>query len=248
MTCQQNLSLFAEDTLASHSVLPASSAARKMTATSGLKCSALLKSATQTGLLAKMLLDTSAWDSTMCYLTWKVKATPANRLLFQLAPSTRHTEETGSGLLPTVSASHCETRPARTFNKNSQSGRSLGAMAATGQWPTMFATPNTMDHLPPRSEESLLKQAQGHRKGRSRPSNLREQVDPEIMRLWSTPVAHECRLGYQDRSNGKKGTQKSLTTQVIDSLGGRKKTTGQLNPEFVEWLMGYPQGWTELEH
>ena len=22
---------------------------------------------------------------------------------------------------------------------------------------------------------------------------------------------------------------------------------GQLNPEFVEWLMGYPIGWTELD-
>jgi DNA (cytosine-5)-methyltransferase 1 len=30
---------------------------------------------------------------------------------------------------------------------------------------------------------------------------------------WATPMAHEARLGYQNRRNGKKGTQESLTTQ-----------------------------------
>jgi len=61
--------------------------------------------------------------------------------------------------------------------------------------------------------------------------------------LWPTPVAHEARLGYQDRSNGKKGTQESLSTVIINMEGGRQKTTGQLNPAWVEWLMGYPEGW-----
>ena len=73
---------------------------------------------------------------------------------------------------------------------------------------------------------------------------LEDQVREE--RLWPTPAAHEGRLGYQRSDTGKKGTQKSLTTQVIDKEGGRKKTTGQLNPTWVEWLMGYPIGWTDL--
>jgi hypothetical protein len=40
---------------------------------------------------------------------------------------------------PTPSASHSETRPAKTWNPKSQSGRSLGCMAATGMWPTPTA-------------------------------------------------------------------------------------------------------------
>ena len=63
--------------------------------------------------------------------------------------------------------------------------------------------------------------------------------------MWPTPMAHEARLGYQDRSRGKKGTQESLTTKVINNLGGRQEVSGQLNPEWVEWLMGFPIGWTE---
>lgn len=35
---------------------------------------------------------------------------------------------------------------------------------------------------------------------------------------WSTPTATEPRQGYQNRNNGKAGTQKSLTTEVIDYL------------------------------
>lgn len=65
--------------------------------------------------------------------------------------------------------------------------------------------------------------------------------------LWPTPMAHEVRLGYQRRDTGKKGTQKSLTTEVIDSEGGRSAVTGQLNPDWVDWLMGVPIGHTACE-
>mgnify|MGYP006131356647 CR=1 FL=1 len=64
---------------------------------------------------------------------------------------------------------------------------------------------------------------------------------------WPTPSAHEARLGYQDRSDPtKKGTQESLLTVVVNTAGGRLECPGQLNPEWVEWLMGVPTGWTEL--
>ena len=65
--------------------------------------------------------------------------------------------------------------------------------------------------------------------------------------MWPTPAAHEGRLGYQRRDTGKKGTQKSLSTEVIDNAGGRNAVTGQLNPTWVEWLMGWPLGWTDLK-
>ena len=65
--------------------------------------------------------------------------------------------------------------------------------------------------------------------------------------FYPTPSAHEARLGYQDRSNPlKKGTQQSLTTVVVNKAGGRKKCSGHLNPDWVEWLMGVPTGWTGL--
>ena len=73
-------------------------------------------------------------------------------------------------------------------------------------------------------------------------------IEYQHRKMYPTPAAHEGRLGYQRRDTGKKGTQKSLTTIVIDDEGGREKTTGQLNPTWVEWLMEYPKGWTDLNH
>jgi hypothetical protein len=49
-----------------------------------------------------------------------------------------------------------------------------------------------MDYLPPRSAAGTKKIMEGHRKGRTRPSNLREQVDPETMRMYPTPSAQEA--------------------------------------------------------
>jgi hypothetical protein len=98
---------------------------------------------------------------------------------------------------------------------------------------------------------------------------LRKRLD-----LWPTPVHSEARQGLQIRRDGKKGTQQSLTTAVMTwptprtagMCGGsgswdllNKNTTveearlmgagngGQLNPPWVEWLMGWPIGWTDLK-
>ena len=64
-----------------------------------------------------------------------------------------------------------------------------------------WATPNTMDHLPSRSVESQMQRALGVRKGRSKPDNLREQVDPEQVAVyqeaknWPTPRHQDGKHG-----------------------------------------------------
>ena len=98
------LTLFAEAIPASHFLQPGSAEARKMTVTSGQKCIGSWLPSGPVGCLLKTLLATSAWASTKCYLTWKAKATPAGRLLFQLAPSMPNIEGIGSGLLPMMVA------------------------------------------------------------------------------------------------------------------------------------------------
>lgn len=59
---------------------------------------------------------------------------------------------------------------------------------------------------------------------------------------WGTPTAHEARLGYQNRRNGKRGTQKSMTTDVIDFLDAERG-----DPSLTAWSVSqYPislAGW-----
>ena len=50
--------------------------------------------------------------------------------------------------------------------------------------------------------------------------------------MWPTVCAHEARLGFQDRSRGKKGTQQSLSTMVrlAGAYGPRRTETVQTAP------------------
>ena len=143
----------------------------------------------------------------------------------------------------------------------------------------MWATPNTLDHLPPRSKEAMERNFAGPRKGRTKPSNLREQVHPD---MWPTPTTQDAgkatKRWREDRQN-------NLTAAVFNPdhwptpssrdykggyLGGRirngkpsmdtldvavqytdnqekDKKKGQLNPEWVQRLLGYPVDYTLVE-
>ena len=92
------------DGLASHGATPGSKEAMQMTVRSGKKCSALLMKQDPAGLLVKMLLESSIWHSTRCFLTWKASCTPQRRLLFRLQASMPIIDGIGSSsLLPTPS-------------------------------------------------------------------------------------------------------------------------------------------------
>ena len=133
-------------------------------------------------------------------------------------------------------------------HKNGKHGWNIGAAVndSLSDNPTrMWATPNTMDHLPPRSEESLKKLATGHRKGRSRPSNLREQVDDKTMALWPTPRANKVHPTITDKNREQLASRNKGNLEEV--IAGHTKASGQLNPTWVEWLMGFPLGHTELK-
>ena len=101
-------------------------------------------------------------------------------------------------------------------------------------WPTPNSSP---------SITQTVKGTLGLRKRSRKQGQLMEAV---VDRMFPTPTATEARQGYQDRTKGKKGTQKSLSTEIIDNEGGRQATVGQLNSEWVTWLMGYPQGYLDI--
>lgn len=86
------------DSHASLSLRQGGNSLRKMTVTSGRSCLALLSKSDPLYSLAKTLLASSTWHSMECSLTWRARATPAGRLLFQLVPKTLPIDVTGCGL------------------------------------------------------------------------------------------------------------------------------------------------------
>lgn len=109
------LTLFAADTHASLFPSPGSDAARRMTVTSGLTCLRLSAHSGPLGACLRMLLATSAWASTRCFLTWREEATPRNRSLFRLVPSMPPTGGIECGLLPTLVRSDAKGAPRDRF-------------------------------------------------------------------------------------------------------------------------------------
>jgi len=79
--------------------------------------------------------------------------------------------------------------------------------------------------------------ARDGRKNRKALSNLREAVHSELYaKRYPTPTSRD----YKD--NGKSPAELARNTTTLATLAG-----GQLNPTWVEWLMGFPTGFTDLE-
>ena len=131
-----------------------------------------------------------------------------------------------------------------------------------------WMTPNVMDSLTAKSQDALDHEHDTARPGRSNPNNLRDQVQVEEGQrtwpgMWRTPDAYP-RGGPQDAEKRKKGghsvnlqdqvwstptaTERSgINPHTGSGAGLSKEVGGQLNPDWVEWLMGIPIGWTSLE-
>ena len=92
-----------------------------------------------------------------------------------------------------------------------------------------FPTPNCYDAIPDYGNRKDNNLEEGGRHGVS----LRH-----LVKTWPTPAARDYRhpnaKTYSERGGGTKGEQ------LPNAVGGA------LNPTWVEWLMGWPLGWTDL--
>ena len=296
---------------ANHFLLPGSAEAQQMTVTSGRKCSELLKNSDPLTSLGKMLLESSVWHSRQRNLEWRaeklyetqMKITTVeyfhNKKRCSSTQSSKTLKESGTP------SKHLLFRLAvltpRTNEKESQ----------------LWATPNTMDSFPSRGYEAATRQAEGARKGRTRPANLREQIDPivcqacddvavqffptataadtfsgnlkstqqkpgsmhsvnlsDAVKMFPTPHAN-CANGVGEHGAGGQNLQTvvamfptATTGKLSEGTGGQRTLQklsdvgviseeeirsmaagngGQLNPDWVEWLMGVPTGWTDID-
>ncbi len=64
----------------------------------------------------------------------------------------------------------------------------------------------------------------------------------QIAALWPTPATSNAKGASKKRYAGSPEYRGNLDEAVRTS-----ETSGQLNPQWVEWLMGFPDGWTDLD-
>jgi len=161
-------------------------------------------------------------------------------------------------LLPTPDAS--QRGPTKDYNPQakSQSGRTLQSFAAK------FPTPQSTDYITKKTSASW----------KAKGGINYSLSNPEIQMKWPTPISQDAKhSGYAPSGPGKAdklsyAVVRYPTPKVQDSRHAKMRhldesdddwksnfgkvvsaqvNGGSLNPTWVEWLMGWPLGWTDLK-
>ena len=197
-------------------------------ADSGLRC---------TESFARYDLDSHTWKTPQCSLlagldefseTWPKQGIMLAGRAYPQPTAARPTAGKESGylhMMPTPTACN-----GPNTGSNTNGPKSLLDVARTGwnpgqQWPTPQATDyKRMKYTP----ETLAKR-QNHQQG------LPEMVYSMEFKMLPTPTC-------QDAKNNGSQSQQKRNSKPLNAICG-----GALNPMWVEWLMGWPIGWTALK-
>jgi hypothetical protein len=154
-------------------------------------------------------------------------------------------------MIPTPTASdHIERTSTSTEAVNPLTGKSVSLDRFVRFWPDqetqesgvprLWATPRTSDIA---SGRTLNEKGQRTSKSSNLTfgANLADQV-----KMWPTPMATD------HKGSGKTGELRDRLDYAVERGATKTKVydtpqaSGSLNPTWVEWLMGFPTGWTDL--
>ena len=219
------------------------------------------------GWLAKYDPDTSLWRTAQCSLledlneslvTLPRSGMTRNGLLWELPMLEQTIKGTESGLLPTPTT--------QGLNGGSNSRKTA---VAKGLWPT----PAARDGKPTNTLETLMdgrfvdqlanrvkmvennlwttptsRDWKGTTITKNHPQGFNKSLANDVLKMsekWPTPRASDYKGSTSAEAMGKaaaRGFNPNLPEATAASVGG-----GKLNPTWVEWLMGWPLGWTDLK-
>lgn len=193
-------------------------------------------------------------------LTWKQWGMRSGPPICALRASARRTSGSDCSGWPTAKGSDGTKgarihRGARKELDRKGPGADLPTIAAAAGWPTPMSTERN-------ASPETMKKRKDFRKSNANqntvPLYLNEVAriaagDIELVKAagWPTPAASESRQGFQNRANGKRGNQKSLTTIAVEATFGPTQPgylaptekRGALNSELSRWLLGFPVEW-----
>lgn len=261
-----------EGSLVSHFQRQESEGERKMTVTSGRKCFGQYGRYDPLGSLVRTLLESPAWYNPAVRLRWKVKPLclkrltrkqysnkstlskpsaeilnvkdiPSSRFLFQLAVSERRTRGTGYGsLLPTV-----QTQGLKVCDKNGKT-----KFMDVSLLPTPTAQdfkrrgPNSKQQgLPEAAYEKMLPTptARSYKHG-SKITDGRSRR--KISQGWTMELNDLAVSGLLPNPTRRDDALCNIPVMIGQHCQQNDGKTSQLNPLFVEDMMGYPLMWTTL--
>lgn len=206
-------------------------------------------------------------------LKWKVKATRSRRLLYQLAVSGRGIEEIGFGLFATPQAQPPKSyipKEAEELGyvwKETSYYRKDGTKVQTdlgNQIMRMLPTPTTQeaesDCTLTQSNRRMTKDGKDSHslnlartvkmlptprevasRGNCQVDRGKGNLEDWVARMLPTPLSSDNRnRGNPEHPAIQRRKEKGKSIELSMTV------SGNLNPDWVEWLMGYPQNWTGI--
>ena len=212
--------------------------------TCGERCSVLFAKLSQDGCWQRTYQDCSPLklDGSLDEFsgTWPASGTMSNGKAYQRRRLVPLTVGTGSSSWPAATVNDSRNganRTAQRSNPNSQHHDGVTLVDAVRMWPTPSSQESqpTEDFLAEIKNES--RGGPGHRLYLPGRKHHTQQTLSRAVHYWPTPTARDrntlakCKRGANASPGG---------TPLPIAVGGT------LNPPWVEWLMGFPLGWTDL--
>jgi phage-related protein len=186
----------------------------------------------------RMCVDISLWEEHKSLESLPKSGMTQNGVLYQQPEWVRPIDEIASSLWPTPTTQEVEhpnaelTPTGRRKSKDGKTSHSLGLADAVQMWPTPVSSSSMAEDIS--TVQARL------RNGKPYKSRLIEAVA-----MWPTPRAAQSESRNHTvyaREYGKPQNLENRIAQREPSAIG-----GKLNPNWVEWLMGFPIGWTDLK-
>tara|TARA_A100001391_G_scaffold192901_1_gene167569 strand:- start:126 stop:863 length:738 start_codon:yes stop_codon:yes gene_type:complete len=165
--------------------------------------------------------------------------------VYQLPNLARTTTEIGSGLWPTPDVRGFTNKGSlQGLAKKAQTWEEFSAMAYRSSKKTkrpFWPTPTAMT-----GGEGIAPSHVNGSHGWSLGAAAKDSLSQEPMRMWPTPSTRDYKGGYIGgrMRNGK--VSRDTLDVAVQHTDNQEKTNGTLNPTWVEWLMGFPIGHTDL--
>ncbi len=218
----------------------------------------------------KLLSRLNVWQSNQRVLTWQVKRSNKGNNILKLNAATKVSKKY-LDLLPTPTTQeneHKDIELTDTFRRKSKNGNTHSLNLADTV--KLFLTPQASDgnrmNLKPSSlckrfikhpngnlaeqiafltffptPTASLPMQEGMKKGQWTGNNLHSMTLPQAVNMFPTPRANDGKIGEP----GSKSSVHRAKRRYLDGVI-QEQEKGKLNPDWVEWLMGYPLNWTTI--
>jgi hypothetical protein len=192
--------------------------------------------------------------------TWPKSGLMRNGTAYRLVPLVRRTDENGSGLWRTPSAQEPGISPERLTAAEGETlggdcrhyDKHTGRLAQIGltqqvqlrtQWPTPSASGMPCEGTVRLARKAWLDGAATLEEASAIAGRDVRAKQGKVAAMWPTPTA--CQGHNNSAMNSGSGGRELLQKKAASPEEASQMAGGKLNPTWVEWLMGFPLGWTD---